>query len=152
MLKYTNKGLEFDPLAELVPVTMAASGPTAIVVRGSTEIQAVSDLRRVCTEPAAKCSWASGEIADVPTYAETGMGAVEFTNNWYGIFAPAGTPETVKVAISEGFRSAAADSAVLNVLGPLLITPVGNSPAEFGAVLQRDRQTVERLSGSLPTQ
>jgi tripartite-type tricarboxylate transporter receptor subunit TctC len=80
------------------------------------------------------------------------MGAVEFTNNWYGVFAPAGTPEAVKRAISEGFRSAAADPAVLKVLGPLLITPVGNTPAEFGEILQRDQQTVDRLAATLPPQ
>ena len=86
----------------------------------------------------------------MPTYAQAGMGDVEFTNNWYGIFAPTGTPEAMKKVISEGIGSAAKDAAVLKVLGPLLITPVGSSTADFAATLERDKATVARLASKLP--
>ena len=222
IFKYTNKALDVDPLAELTPVSMLASGPTAMVVKGKTEIQTIADMQRACGQASAKCSWASGEpftllagsglvsslglfdsmanvryngtsaavadvigghvtllvtgissviphhksgslkilavstsqripdIPDVPTYAEAGMGAVEFTNNWYGVFAPTGTPAAVIKAISEGIQSAAKDPAVHKVLSPLLLTPVGSSTAEFTATLQRDQQTVARLASKLP--
>lgn len=77
---------------------------------------------------------------------------MEFTNNWYGMFAPTGTPEAVKKVISDGVESAAKDAAVLKVLDPLLITPVGNSSAEFAATLERDERVVKRLASQLPSQ
>lgn len=222
IFKHTNKSLDVDPLAELTPVSMLASGPTVMVVKGNSEIQTIADLKRACEQASAKCSWASGEpftllagsglvsslglfdkmanvryngtsaavsdvigghitvlvtgissvlphhksgtlkilaistperqsaIPDVPTYAQAGMGDVEFTNNWYGIFAPTGTPEAMKKVISEGIGSAAKDAAVLKVLGPLLITPVGSSTADFAATLERDKATVARLASKLP--
>ncbi|MEI6116580.1 MAG: tripartite tricarboxylate transporter substrate binding protein [Burkholderiales bacterium] len=221
ILKYTNKSLEKDPLTELVPVTMMATGPTAIVVKGGTDIKTIDDLKRKCATKAANCSWASGEpftllagsglmggmgiadmmtnvryagtsaavndiigghvtalvtgtssvlqhhkagtlkilavstdkriaeLPDVPTYAQVSLGAVEFTNNWYGIFAPAGTPPAIQTAIADAYRKAAQDPEVLKVLTPLLLTPVGNAPAEFAKVLERDQKTVEKLSGKL---
>ena len=105
---------------------------------GALKILAVSTAERI------------PEIPDVPTYAEAGMGAVEFTNNWYGIFAPTGTPDDVKQAISKGVQSAARDPAVKKVLGPLLITPVGTTTEEFERRLRRDQETVERLASKLP--
>ena len=222
IFKHTNKDLDVDPLSQLTPVSLVASGPTAMVVKGKSEIQTIDDLRNVCRPAAAKCSWASGEpftlmagsglvssldlfdrmanvryngtsaavsdvigghitllvtgissvvphhrsgalkilavstaeripdLPDVPTYAEAGMGAVEFTNNWYGIFAPAGTPDEVKQAISKGIRSAAQDPAVKKALGPLLITPVGTTSEAFEQRLRKDQQTVERLAAKLP--
>ena len=222
IFKHTNKDLDVDPLSQLTPVSMLASGPTAMVVKGKSEIQAIDDLKKVCAPASAKCTWASGEpftllagsglvsslglfdrmanvryngtsaavsdvigghvtllvtgissvvphhrsgalkilavstveripeIPDVPTYAEAGMGAVEFTNNWYGVFAPTGTPDDVKQAISKGVQSAAQDPAVKKVLGPLLITPVGTTTEEFERRLRRDQETVERLASKLP--
>lgn len=221
MLKYINKTLEKDPLEELAPVTMMATGPTAIVVKGNTEIKTIEDFKKHCSKPAANCSWASGEpftllagsglvesmglekvltniryagtsaavndiigghvtmlvtgtssvlshhkagtlkilavstpqriesLPDVPTYQEAGMGGVEFTNNWYGIFAPAGTPEAIKTSLASDFKKAAQDPGVLKILTPLLLTPVGNSPQEFAAILKKDQATVDKLSGKL---
>jgi len=220
ILKYINKTLEKDPLAQLSPVSILATGPTAIVVKGNTEINSIDDLKKKCSLNSANCSWASGEpftllagsglvagmgisnmtniryggtsaavndvigghvtmmvtgtssvlvhhkagtlkilavssseriptLPDVPTYTETGLGKVEFTNNWYGIFAPAGTPEAIKQTIADGFKKAAQDPSVLKVLTPLLLSPVGSSPAEFFEVLKRDQSTVERLSSQV---
>src|SRR5690606_33802005 len=41
MLKHTNKTIKVDPLTQLTPVTMMATGPTAIVVKGDTGIKTV---------------------------------------------------------------------------------------------------------------
>ena len=60
-LKYINKSMDTDPLKELRPVSMLASGPTGIVVKGDSEIKTIDDLKRVCGAPKAQCSWASGE-------------------------------------------------------------------------------------------
>lgn len=217
ILKYINKTLEKDPLTQLAPVSILATGPTAIVVKGNSGINTIDDLKKKCARSSDNCSWASGEpftllagsglvsgmglsdmtniryagtsaavndvigghvtmmvtgtssvlthhkagtlkilavssseripsLPDVPTYAQTGLGNVEFTNNWYGIFAPVDTPEAIKQTISDGFKKAAQDPGVLKVLTPLLLTPVGSSPAEFSETLRRDQATVDRLS------
>lgn len=223
-LKYINKELQDDPLVKLRPVSMLATGPTGIVVKGDTDIKTIADLKKTCSQPKAQCSWASGEpftllagsglvdkmglngkmtniryagtsaaindiiggrvtmvvtgtssvlphhkagtmkilavssaqrlpqIPDVPTYAEEGLGDVEFTNNWYGIFAPAATPDAVVKRIADAMKLAAQDPGVLKVLQPLLITPVGNTPEEFADIVARDQKTVDKLSDRLQAQ
>lgn len=222
ILKYINKTLDKDPLDYLTPVSILATGPTAIVVKGNTGVNSIEDLKKKCTRSTENCSWASGEpftllagsglvsgmglsnmtniryagtsaavndvigghvtmmvtgtssvlthhkagsmkilavsssqripeLPDVPTYAESGLGKVEFTNNWYGIFAPVGTPELIKQTIADGFKKAAQDPGVLRILTPLLLTPVGSSPAAFAETLARDKATVERLAPSVIT-
>lgn len=221
-LKYLNKGKspDVDPLAELRPVSMLASGPTGIVVKGGTAIQSIADLKRVCGAPDARCSWASGEpftllagiglmekmglqkmtnvryagtsaavsdiigghvtlvvtglssvvphhksgamkilalssdkrleqVPEVPTYAEEGMGGLDFANNWYGIFVPARTPDGVVDRIVDGLRLAAQDPGVLKVLQPLLIQPVGGPAQAFSETVRRAQATVDKLSSHL---
>jgi tripartite-type tricarboxylate transporter receptor subunit TctC len=219
-LKYINKSMDADPLVELRPVSMLASGPTGIVVKGGTEIQSIDDLKRVCAKTPTRCSWASGEpftllagtglvdkmglkdmtnvryagtsaavndiiggrvtmvvtglssvvphhksgtmkilalssdkrlqeVPDVPTYAEVGLGDVDFTNNWYGIFVPAKTPDAIVKKMADAMHLAAKDPQVLKVLQPLLIQPVGNSPEEFVPIVKRAQATVDKLSSHL---
>lgn len=221
MLKHTNKALDKDPLTQLTPVTMMATGPTALVVKGGTGVNNVDDFKKKCSEPSARCSWASGEpftlmvgtaimsslglessitnvryagtsaavsdvigghvtslvtgtssvlsahrsgdlkilavsaserlqeLPDVPTYAESGLGDVKFSNNWYGIFAPAGTPEDIKQKIAAGFNKAAHSPDVQKVLKPLLLHPVGSSPAEFAAKLAEDQEYIDSVAPSV---
>ena len=223
-LKYLNNGSsEGDPLKELRPVSMLASGPTGIVVKGDTQIKTIDDLKRECSKPKADCSWASGEpftllagtglvekmglkdmvnvryagtsaavndiiggrvtmvvtglssvvphhkagtmrilalssdkrmeqVPDVPTYAEAGLGDVNFTQNWYGIFVPVKTPDAVVQNIAEGMKLAAQDPGVLKVLQPLLIQPVGSSRKDFEETVKRAQGAVDRLSSHLKQQ
>ncbi len=215
MIKYTNKSVKTDPLTQLTPVTMMATGPTALVVKGKGDINTVADYKKFCATDANNCSWASGEpftlmvgssimdelgltktvtnvrysgtsaavsdvigghvtslvtgtssvlephksgdlrilavsakerlpeLPDVPTYAEAGLGNLKFINNWYGVFAPKGTPEEVKTKIAEGFHDAANAPEVLKVLKPLLLAPVGSSPQEFAKQLEEDQKTID---------
>ncbi|MFA4913766.1 MAG: tripartite tricarboxylate transporter substrate binding protein, partial [Burkholderiaceae bacterium] len=222
-LKYINKIDGEDPLAHLKPVSLFASGPTGVVVKGGTNINSIEDFKKTCEKPDAKCSWASGEpftllvgtalledlgltdvvnvrypgtsvavndiiggrvtmvvtglasivphhksgtmkilavstderqaqIPEVPTYAQAGMGAVKFVNNWYGIFAPRDTPDAVVEQISVAMREAGKDPSVVNVLSPLMIKPVGSTPKEFQAVVKQAEQDVARLSKHLQSQ
>jgi tripartite-type tricarboxylate transporter receptor subunit TctC len=89
------------------------------------------------------------EVPDVPTYAEVGLGDVDFTNNWYGIFVPAKTPDAIVKKMADAMHLAAKDPQVLKVLQPLLIQPVGNSPEEFVPIVKRAQATVDKLSSHL---
>ena len=221
MLKHTNKTLTTDPLTKLTPVTMMATGPTAIVVKGGTKIDTVGDFKKQCSDKNANCSWASGEpftlmvgsglmsslglagkvtnvryagtsaavndvigghvtslvtgtssvlahhksgglkilavssdkripeLPDVPTYTEAGMGDVKFVSNWYGIFAPVGTPEPIKKKIADGFHQAANAPEVLKILKPLLLSPVGSTPEEFADRLAQDQKTIDATAASV---
>ena len=221
MLKHTNKTLKVDPLTQLTPVTMMATGPTALVVKGDTGVKTVEDFKRQCSAEKSNCSWASGEpftlmvgsglmsslglndkvtnvryagtsaavsdvigghvtslvtgtssvlsshksgalrilavsadkrlaeLPDVPTYAEAGLSDVKFSNNWYGIFAPAGTPEPIKKKIADGFHQAANAPEVLKVLKPLLLSPVGSSPDEFAAQVAQDQKIIDAAAPSV---
>jgi tripartite-type tricarboxylate transporter receptor subunit TctC len=207
MLKHTNKTLKEDPLTKLTPVTMMATGPTAIVVKGGTGID---NCRRASCEPitlmvgsglmsalgisdtltnvryagtsaavndiigghvtslvtgtssvlphhksgglkilAVSSDKRLPELPDVPTYAEAGMGDASFVNNWYGVFAPAGTPEDVKKKIADGFNQAANAPEVVKILKPLLLSPVGSSPEEFAAVVASDQKTIDSMAASV---
>lgn len=221
MLKHTNKTIKIDPLKQLTPVTIMATGPTALVIKGNTDVKTVEDFKRHCSAEKSNCSWASGEpftlmvgsglmstlglsgkvtnvryagtsaavsdvigghvtslvtgtssvlsshksgalrilavsagqrlaeLPDVPTYAEAGLGDVKFTNNWYGIFAPAGTPEPIKKKIADGFHRAANAPEVLKVLKPLLLSPVGSTPEEFAAQLAQDQKIIDASAASV---
>ncbi|CAM3860846.1 Bug family tripartite tricarboxylate transporter substrate binding protein [Bordetella tumulicola] len=124
-------------------VTMVVTGTSSVLPHhkaGTMKILAVSSAQRL------------PQIPDVPTYAEEGLGDVEFTNNWYGIFAPADTPDAVVKRIADAMKLAAQDPGVLKVLQPLLITPVGNTPEEFTSIVARDQKTVDKLSDRLQAQ
>lgn len=221
MLKHTNSSVTVDPLTKLTPVSMMATGPTAIVVGGNAAIKTVEDYKHHCSESGSNCSWASGEpftlmvgsglmaamgldgkvtnvryagtsaavsdvigghvtslvtgtssvlsshksgalrilavsadqrlaeLPDVPTYAEAGLGEVKFVNNWYGIFAPVGTPESIKKKIADGFHQAANAPEVLKVLKPLLLSPVGSSPEAFAKQLEQDQQTIDAAAATV---
>ncbi len=96
-------------------------------------------------------------LPNVATLAEQGLDP-ELTN-WFGVFAPAGTPKAIVDRLNEAFvqavRSPRLQEQFLNVQG---FDAVGNSPAEFADFLKADRaharQVVQmtgiRLEEALP--
>ncbi len=118
-------------------VTSLVTGTSSVLSHhksGDLRILAVSSKERL------------PELPDVPTYAEAGLGDVAFSNNWYGLFAPAGTPNEIKAKIADGFNKAANAPEVLKVLKPLLLTPVGSTPDAFAQRLAEDQKTIDSLA------
>lgn len=79
----------------------------------------------------------SALMPDIPTVSEAGLKGFEL-GSWYGIFSPAGTsPEIVRRIRSEVVK-AINDPGLKDQFTALGAEPVGSTPEEFTAVLQRD--------------
>jgi tripartite-type tricarboxylate transporter receptor subunit TctC len=79
----------------------------------------------------------AASIPDLPTIAESGVPGYSAAN-WYGFFAPAGTPAAVVQKLNGAFVKALQQPDVIAVLrnGGMDVAP--SSPAELGAFLKED--------------
>jgi tripartite-type tricarboxylate transporter receptor subunit TctC len=76
-------------------------------------------------------------LPEVPTMIEAGMGNYEVVL-WTSLFAPAATPKPVIDAIHAQTVKALQHPEVRERMAGLGIQPVGNTPAELGAILKAD--------------
>jgi tripartite-type tricarboxylate transporter receptor subunit TctC len=76
-------------------------------------------------------------LPDVPTFGELGMR----DNNdasWFGLVAPAKTPDATVKRLHEALVAALRDPALRDRLAKMGFEPLGNSPAEFSAQIKRE--------------
>jgi tripartite-type tricarboxylate transporter receptor subunit TctC len=78
-------------------------------------------------------------LPDVPTVSESGLPGFENTG-WFGLLAPAGTPPAVLAKIQRDTLTVLAATDVKARLYVQGMTPVGNSPAEFGKAMDDEAQ------------
>ena len=78
-----------------------------------------------------------GALPDVPTAREQGIEGLEL-GSWIGLFAPAGTPAPIVSALQQYVAKALADPKVNEWLTSTGQQSVGNTPAEFEALLKAD--------------
>ncbi|MEP9377099.1 tripartite tricarboxylate transporter substrate binding protein [Aquabacter sp. CN5-332] len=69
-------------------------------------------------------------VADVPTFKEAGVTGVE-VNQWYSIFAPAGTPNEIVQLLSARVQEAVKSPEVSEKLRAAGTEPIGSTPAEL---------------------
>jgi tripartite-type tricarboxylate transporter receptor subunit TctC len=92
----------------------------------------------------------SPQMPDVPTMKEAGIGGVEVVV-WYGLFAPAATPQAIVNALAAAVAKAARAPDVSQRLLDMGAEPVGNTPAEFSKLLREEVARwaeVVRVSGA----
>ena len=77
---------------------------------------------------------------DVPTVAESGYPGFE-AGTWFGLYGPAGVPPAVVAKIHEDAVRALQLPDVRQKLGALAWDIIGNTPAEFAAVMKSDYET-----------
>jgi len=70
-------------------------------------------------------------LPDLPTVAESGFPGFDMPS-WYGLWAPAGTPQNVVNRVQKEVRQALRDPVVAEKLASISFQPVGSSPDEFG--------------------
>jgi tripartite-type tricarboxylate transporter receptor subunit TctC len=76
-------------------------------------------------------------LPDVPTFAEAGYSQIVI-ENWYGMVAPAATPQPIADALHKAAVEALHDAGVKEKLGKLGLTLVGDSPEEFAAYVKSE--------------
>jgi tripartite-type tricarboxylate transporter receptor subunit TctC len=79
----------------------------------------------------------SPELPEIPTVAESGLPGFDVTS-WYGIVVRAGTPPAIIDKIQRDMAEALHDPGVKAKLAALGLEPVGDTPAEFGKVIQSE--------------
>ena len=78
------------------------------------------------------------QFADAPTMSEVGFPGFEETAPWVGMLAPAKTPPEVISKVHDAMVKALAKPEVKAQLQKLGAIVIGDTPAQFGAYLQRD--------------
>ncbi len=130
----------------LTHITFKGSAPLLIDVMGGHVMLAFDSLQATGPHIKIKRLRALGLAAqqrasiapDLPTITEGGGPAGYELISWYGLFAPGGTPAEI---ISRAHAEAAKALSSTDVRERLLttgVTPVGNTPAQFAAVIKED--------------
>jgi tripartite-type tricarboxylate transporter receptor subunit TctC len=73
-------------------------------------------------------------LPEIPTLAESGLPNFE-SNGWFGIVAPAGTPQDVIVKLNAAFVTVLKDPAVVDRIRALGSEPMPMTPDEFAAFI-----------------
>lgn len=81
---------------------------------------------------------------DIPTLHEAGVEGYEVTN-WFGIFAPAGTPREIIALLNAEFRKAAFAPDVKQRLQELGASPVAPKPEELSALIKKESDQWSRI-------
>ncbi len=77
------------------------------------------------------------QIPDVPTVAEQGFPTFK-TRTWNALMAPAKTDPAIIARVATEVAAAAKDTGFAERLNHLGVDPLGNSPAEFAALIAAD--------------
>lgn len=86
--------------------------------------------------------WAS--TPDLPTLAEAGLAGYDYTS-WVGMFAPAKTPGAVVNRLWTESAKAARTQEMKTILAQEAAEPVGNSPEQFAAIVEREIATWKKV-------
>ncbi len=85
-------------------------------------------------------------LPQVPTLAEAGYPALNrLAITWFGLVAPAGTPQSVVDTLNQAARDALKTPAVRERLAQLGVQPLGGTPAQFARLIAETRSQVEQL-------
>jgi len=130
---------------KMTHVPYKGGGPAIIGLLGgqvdlyfSTPPAALTQVQAGKLRALAVTSATRSDIApDLPTIAESGLPGYE-VSGWFGVFARAGTPQTIVDAVNRAFAAAAKDPDVRKAFAGEGVTGVGNSPAKFATEVRRD--------------
>src|SRR5262245_42565070 len=117
-----------DLIAGRTQATSAGTPPLLPHVKaGKLRVIAVGTSKRLASIP------------DVPTVAEQGYPGFE-TSQWYGLNAPAKTPEPIVRRLAAAAAKAAKSSLVAERFKPDDAEPVGSTPQEYAAFIRKEQE------------
>lgn len=117
-----------DTISGQIQMTFSSLPSVAGHIRGDKlRALAVTGVRRSATFP------------NVPTFTEAGVPGLELSP-WFGLLAPAGTPEAVVRKINADVAELLRDKDVLERFAGAGAEPYVTQPAQFGRILQDDIQ------------
>jgi tripartite-type tricarboxylate transporter receptor subunit TctC len=115
-----------DLLANRITMSFAnISNVIPLAREGKLRALAITSIKRSALAP------------DLPTMAESGYPGFEAVP-WFGLLAPAGTPKDVLDKLHTETVKALAMPQVRKKFDELGLEPVGNTPAEFAAVIRKE--------------
>src|SRR5437773_441611 len=109
-----NQKLPFDPVKSFAPVILLATS-TMAVIRAER----------------------SQAFSDVPTLKELGLAELE-VETWYGVFAPAGTPQAVIARVNAEMNVLLKQSEIRELLAKQGMAPAGGTPERFGDLVKKE--------------
>jgi tripartite-type tricarboxylate transporter receptor subunit TctC len=111
---------------ELQLTTMTMGGMEGQLKAGKIKLLAVGSQKRLRLLP------------DVPTYGEVGL--TGFPRTWWGLFAPAATPDPIIRRINSEFVRLFHSPKFEEYLENVFLENIVSSPEEFAAFLKKDRE------------
>jgi tripartite-type tricarboxylate transporter receptor subunit TctC len=131
---YRGTGLVFNDMVSGQIHMLMDNLVTALphIKEGRIKVIGVTSLKRLPFAP------------ELPTLDEQGLKGFE-VGNWFGIYAPRGTPPAVIAKINAAYNAALQDPEVLKRLNLLGATPTGGTPQQFAAVVAADTAKWRKL-------
>jgi tripartite-type tricarboxylate transporter receptor subunit TctC len=86
----------------------------------------------------------SPALPDVPTFQEAGMKGLA-SDQWLGVFVPAGTPPAIVARLNEEIGKALADPAIRDNLEKSAQEPIGGTAEAFARLVRNDFAKFEKL-------
>lgn len=115
-----------DLMAGTVQLSFMSVASTAPQIRaGKLRALAVTSAQR------------SDALPDLPTLSELGVEGYD-VGTWWGLLAPAGTPDAIVGKLNAAMRKAVALPEVKQRFAPLGLDPRSDSPAEFAAFIKAE--------------
>jgi tripartite-type tricarboxylate transporter receptor subunit TctC len=117
-----------DLIAGRIQVMFApASTVVGLMKQGTVKALATSEAKRASIAP------------ELPTIAESGLPGFN-TGVWFGLLAPAGTPQPIIDKLSKATNEALKDPSVLKQLHTQGLDALGGTPEEFGAFIKSETE------------
>jgi tripartite-type tricarboxylate transporter receptor subunit TctC len=81
----------------------------------------------------------SPQAPDVPTVAESGFAGFS-TTSWWGLMAPAGTPQRIVDRIADETGRITKEPSFVEKMQVFGVEPIGNTPAQFASMISADQK------------
>jgi tripartite-type tricarboxylate transporter receptor subunit TctC len=124
-----------------VAATIAGEVQLAIPVMASATSQVKAGRLRMLAVTSAKRSQA---VPDVPTAVEAGVPGYVY-ETWFGLFAPAGTPQSIIAKLNQVTVKALGTKEVREQLGTQGVEAESSTPAELGKILRDETATWAKI-------